>query len=73
MIWPDKLNPYQPPSQHDDSAMCDRRERCPYSHPRIWTEEEIFQAVADCLVDALGVDRDEVVRSATLVGDLGAE
>lgn len=36
-------------------------------------EEEIFEKVKEALVDALGVDDDEVSREATLVGDLGAE
>ena len=35
--------------------------------------EEIFAKVQETLVDALGVDDDEVVLEATLVGDLGAE
>jgi acyl carrier protein len=37
------------------------------------TSEEIFATVRDTLVDALGVDDDEVTPEATLVGDLGAE
>ena len=37
------------------------------------TKEEIFEKVQTALVDALGVDDDEVVADATLVGDLGAE
>ncbi len=36
-------------------------------------KEEIFKKVQDALVDALGVDDDEVTPDATLVGDLGAE
>ena len=36
-------------------------------------EEEIFEKVQESLVDALGVDDDEVTKDATLVGDLGAE
>jgi acyl carrier protein len=35
--------------------------------------DEIFEKVKSTLVDALGVDDDEVTPSATLVGDLGAE
>jgi acyl carrier protein len=35
--------------------------------------DEIFQEVQDVLVDALGVDDDEVTAQATLMGDLGAE
>ena len=35
--------------------------------------QEILDKVQDTLVDALGVDDDEVTEEATLVGDLGAE
>jgi acyl carrier protein len=37
------------------------------------TQEEIFEKIRTALVDALGVDDDEVTPEATLVGDLGAE
>jgi len=37
------------------------------------SRDEIFQKVKDVLVDALGVDDDEVTPTATLRGDLGAE
>lgn len=37
------------------------------------SQDEIFSKVQESLVDALGVDDDEVTREATLVGDLGAE
>ena len=37
------------------------------------SKEEIFEKVQSALVDALGVDDDEVTEDATLVGDLGAE
>jgi acyl carrier protein len=37
------------------------------------TAEEIYAKVRETLVDALGVDDDEVAPEATLVGDLGAE
>ncbi len=37
------------------------------------TKEEIYEKVQGALVDALGVDADEVAEDATLVGDLGAE
>ena len=37
------------------------------------TSEEIFEKVQEALIDALGVDADEVTPGATLVGDLGAE
>jgi len=35
--------------------------------------EEIFHTVQETLVDALGVDEEEVTPEATLKGDLGAE
>jgi len=37
------------------------------------SSEEIFAKVQTALVDALGVDEDEVTPQATMVGDLGAE
>lgn len=37
------------------------------------SSEEIYEKVQETLVDALGVDDDEVTPQATLVGDLGAE
>ena len=37
------------------------------------TYDQIFEKVQATLVDALGVDEDEVTRDATLQGDLGAE
>ena len=37
------------------------------------TKEEIFEKIQTALIDALGVDDDEVTPEATLVGDLGAE
>ncbi|MGD9109731.1 MAG: acyl carrier protein [Phycisphaerales bacterium] len=37
------------------------------------SREEIFSQVQEVLVDALGVDDDEVTGQATLMGDLGAE
>jgi acyl carrier protein len=37
------------------------------------TQEEVFEKVQEVLVDALGVDDDEVTPEATLTGDLGAE
>ena len=36
-------------------------------------KDEVFVKVQSALVDALGVDDDEVTTDATLVGDLGAE
>ncbi len=37
------------------------------------THDAIFEKVQSTLVDALGVDDDDVTRGATLFGDLGAE
>jgi len=37
------------------------------------TREEIFARVRNVMVEALGVDDDEVSESATLINDLGAE
>ncbi len=37
------------------------------------SRDEIFQRVQKVLVDALGVDDDQITIEATLMGDLGAE
>ena len=37
------------------------------------TQDELFGTVQTAVVDALGVDEDEVTPEATLLGDLGAE
>ena len=37
------------------------------------SREEIFSRVKETLVEALGVDEDEVAGTATLTGDLGAD
>ncbi len=37
------------------------------------SRDEIFEEVKEVLIDALGLDDDEVVADATLMGDLGAE
>ena len=37
------------------------------------SRDEIFKKVQEVLVDALGLDEDEVTAQATLMGDLGAE
>jgi len=37
------------------------------------SRDEIFGKIRDVLTDALGVDDDEVLATATLQGDLGAE
>lgn len=39
----------------------------------VMSRDEIFSEVQEVLVDALGVDDDEVTGEATLMGDLGAE
>lgn len=36
-------------------------------------KDEIFNKVKECLVEALGVEEDEVKPDASLTGDLGAE
>ena len=36
-------------------------------------KDEVYTKVSDCLVEALGVDDDEITNTATLTGDLGAE
>ena len=35
--------------------------------------DEVFEQVREVLIDALGVDEEEVVAGASLMGDLGAE
>ena len=37
------------------------------------TREQILEEIQEVLIDALGVDDDEVTPEATLMGDLGAE
>ena len=37
------------------------------------TKEEVFEKIRAALIDALGVDEEDVTPQATLVGDLGAE
>lgn len=37
------------------------------------SRDEIYEQVQEVLVDALGLDDDEVTSDATLMGDLGAE
>lgn len=37
------------------------------------SHEEVYDKIKEALVDALGVDEDEVTPEATLTGDLGAE
>ncbi len=37
------------------------------------TKDEVFTKIQAALVEALGVEEDEVTMEATLVGDLGAE
>ncbi len=44
-----------------------------HSNARIWTRDDVFSAVADCFVEALGVEPEEVTLTATVIDDLGAE
>ena len=44
-----------------------------FSEDDMPTQDEIFEKVQATLVDALGVDDEDVTRGATLQGDLGAE
>jgi acyl carrier protein len=37
------------------------------------TKQEVFEKIQAALVEALGVDEEEVTPDATMVGDLGAE
>jgi len=37
------------------------------------TQDQVFERVKSCLVDALGVEEEDLKSDATLVGDLGAE
>ncbi len=37
------------------------------------TKEEVYEKIKVALVDALGVDEEDITPEATLVGDLGAE
>lgn len=37
------------------------------------TQQDVYGKVQEVLIDALGVDEEEVTPQATLVGDLGAE
>ena len=37
------------------------------------TKDEVFDKIRTALIDALGVDEEDVTPEATLVGDLGAE
>ena len=46
---------------------------CLFGERHMPTSEEVLQKVQETLVDALGVDDDEVTLEATLIGDLGAE
>jgi acyl carrier protein len=69
-------------TDHQSEASCwdsgDRRFGC-HAGGRIRrnssmpSADEIYEKVRDTLVDALGVDDDEVTPKATLIGDLGAE
>lgn len=37
------------------------------------SKDEVFEKVREALVDALGVDEEDVTPEATMIGDLGAE
>ena len=37
------------------------------------TKDEVFDKIRTALIDALGVDEEDITPEATLVGDLGAE
>jgi acyl carrier protein len=37
------------------------------------TQDQVFERVKPCLIEALGVEEEEVAPEATLVSDLGAE
>jgi acyl carrier protein len=47
---------------------CERRGK---AADRTWTEEEVWEAMCDCLVDVLGVNREEITPDARLIEDLG--
>ncbi len=38
-----------------------------------YTEEDVYDKVRDCFVEALGVDDEEVEKGARVIDDLGAE
>lgn len=40
---------------------------------RTWTRAEVLEELADCFVEALGVEPEEVELKATVIDDLGAE
>ncbi len=67
MAWHGETNPYESPRLTEEEI----RARVPLRQ-RVWTREEIFETIAELLVNALGVDREEVTREASLVRDLGA-
>ena len=64
-------------SEQRREAEVDDRERCFCTFLEKMrmapTKDEVFEKVKEALVDALGVDDDEVTPEATMVGDLGAE
>ena len=75
-------------SPHAKAAAAQRRRQPPPANRRgnaktyseeytamssVTSKSEIFSKVQEALVDALGVDEDEVTPTATLQGDLGAE
>ena len=48
-------------------------ERKGESANRVWTEEEVWDAMCDCIVDVLRVKREEITPDARLVEDLGMD
>ena len=67
MPWFGDENPYESPQEPEPRKLI-----VPYQGRR-WAREEIYETVVDILVDALGVEPDEVTPEATLVEDLGAQ
>lgn len=64
------MNPYEPPAEID--LLSEHRARVMAELEERGIPVEIFDRVADALVDALGVDLDEILPSSRLVEDLGA-
>ena len=54
---------------HDTDAFHQFQEE----HKMLATKDQVFEKVKLCLVDALGVEEEDIKPDATLVGDLGAE
>ena len=43
------------------------------SAERTWSEEEVWEALCDCISDALGVKREKVTPDARMIEDLGMD